>query len=375
MNIAFYATMKPPDDPVPSGDRQMAGLLIKALRKAGHDVRLASRLRALSQAPDEAARNRVKGQALQEAQTLCATWSAAKSNWRPAVWFTYHPYYKAPDWIGPELCSRLAIPYVTAEASYAPRRDVGPWHAWQLDVVAAIRQAAVNFCFTERDKTELMRIGGLQGLLVDLPPFIDQEDKPLAPTSRANHDPPRLVSVAMMRTGDKLASYRLLANALGLLLTTRWVLTVIGDGPRREAVRDAFSGLPADRIKWIGELAPDQVADHLAACDVYVWPGIGEAYGLAYLEAQAAGLPVVAQKTGGVPAVVKDGETGCLTPAGDVQAFAESLRQLLADRAKRTRLGDAGRSFVHRERTVARAATIIESALRAIVPSAPEAIP
>jgi glycosyltransferase involved in cell wall biosynthesis len=375
MNVAFYATMKPPDDPIPSGDRQMAGLLIKALREAGHDVRLASSLRALSQTPDEASRHRLKGLALEEAEILCASWSSPEANWRPAVWFTYHPYYKAPDWLGPDVCTRLAIPYVTAEASYAPKRDVGPWRSWQLDVVDAIRRAAVNFCFTERDKTELMRIEGLQGLFVGLPPFIDRDDAPVASASRANHDPPRLVSVAMMRSGDKLASYRLLANALALLLATRWELKVIGDGPERGAVHDAFSRIPPERIEWLGELAPDQVPDHLEACDVYVWPGIGEAYGLAYLEAQAAGLPVVAQRTGGVPAVVKDGETGCLTPVGDVQAFAESLRQLLVDPAKRTQLGDAGRCFVRRERTVARAASIIDAALRSIMPSAPEPIP
>ena len=54
----------------------------------------------------------------------------------------------------------------------------------------------------------------------------------------------------------------------------------------------------------------------------YVWPGTGEAYGIAYMEAQAAGLPVVAQKTAGVPEVVKDGVTGTLTAAGDASAFA-----------------------------------------------------
>jgi glycosyltransferase involved in cell wall biosynthesis len=374
MNVAFYATMKPPDDPVPSGDRQMARLLIKALRKAGHDVRLASRLRTLNQAPHEAARSRLKRQALHEATILCASWSSPKADWRPAIWFTYHPYYKAPDWLGPEVCTRLAIPYVTAEASYAPKRAVGPWRGWQLDVVEAVRRAAVNFCFTEHDKCGLMRMDGLQGLLVGLPPFIDHEDEPVAPASRVNHDPPRLVSVAMMRAGDKLASYRVLAHALAGLLATQWVLTVIGDGPQREAVRHAFSVLPPERIHWLGELAPDEVSRYLATCDIYVWPGIGEAYGLAYLEAQGAGLPVVAQNTGGVPTVVKDGETGCLTPVGDVQAFAESLRQLLVDKARRRQLGDAGQRFVRRERTVARAASIIDAALHSITPSGAEPI-
>jgi glycosyltransferase involved in cell wall biosynthesis len=375
VNIAFYATMKPPDDPEPSGDRQMAGLLIKALRKAGHDVRLASRLRTFHREPDDAVRRRLKGQALDETEALCTFWSSPKANWRPTAWFTYHPYYKAPDWLGPEVCSRLAIPYVTAEASYAPRRDGGPWGVWQLDVVDALRRAAANFCFTARDKAELLRIAGLKGQLVDLPPFIDTEDECPAPEPRVHQDPPRLVTVAMMRSGNKLASYRVLANALVELLAKQWTLNVIGDGPEREAVRHAFSGIPPERIDWLGELRPEQVTDHLAGCDIYVWPGVGEAYGLAYLEAQAAGLPVVAQETGGIRAVVKAGETGCLTPVGDVPAFAEALRQLLIDGEKRMRLGDAARRFVRGERTVASAAAIIGAALSSITPSPREPIP
>jgi glycosyltransferase involved in cell wall biosynthesis len=374
MNIAFYATMKPPDDPIPSGDRQMANLLIKALRIAGHNVRLASRLRTFRHDPDHSYRCRLRGQALEEVRALCGGWSAPKADWRPTCWFSYHPYYKAPDWLGPEVCGRLAIPYVTAEASYAPKRDAGPWRPWQDDIVDAVRSAAANFCFTERDKAGLLRIDGLKGMVVDLPPFVDKEDEPAAAAQPRDTHMARLVAIAMMRSGDKLASYRLLANALAGLLDIPWVLTIIGDGPQRQAVRAAFSGIPPERIDWRGEVPPDRVADHLAACDIYVWPGVGEAYGLAYLEAQAAGLPVVAQRAGGIPAVVKDGETGTLTPAGDVQAFADAVRRLLVAPASRTLMGKAARRFVRAERTVASAAAIIDATLRSITPSAPEPI-
>jgi glycosyltransferase involved in cell wall biosynthesis len=375
-NIAFYATMKPPDDVVPSGDRQMAQLLIKALRAAGHDVRLASRLRTFSQDPDESVRRHLKVGALEEATALCARWLDPNADWSPACWFSYHPYYKAPDWLGPEVSRRLAIPYVTAEASYAPKHDAGQWHAWQADVVEAVRSAAVNFCFTEQDKAGLLRIDGVKGLLVNLPPFtdVDGEQERASRTQPRHHDRPRLVTVAMMRSGDKLVSYQLLARALARLLDLPWGLTVIGDGPKSEAVRDAFSDIPPDRIDWLGALPPERVADHLAACDIYVWPGVGEAYGLAYLEAQAAGLPVVAHRTGGIPAVVKDGDTGLLTPVGDLQAFADALRRLLVAPARRTRIGKAARRFVRAERTVARAASIIDAALRSIMPQRAEPI-
>ena len=62
-----------------------------------------------------------------------------------------------------------------------------------------------------------------------------------------------------------------------------------------------------------------------AAADLYLWPAINEAYGMAFLEAQAAGLPVIAGRTGGVPAVVAADETGLLTPVGDAHAFAAAV--------------------------------------------------
>ena len=74
-----------------------------------------------------------------------------------------------------------------------------------------------------------------------------------------------------------------------------------------------------------------------AAADAYLWPAVNEAYGMAFLEAQAAGLPVVAGRSGGVPDVI--GETGILTPAGDRAAFAEAVAGLLDDETRRRDLG------------------------------------
>jgi hypothetical protein len=58
-------------------------------------------------------------------------WEAMAPARRPRAWLTYHPYYKAPDLIGPEIAARFAIPYVTAEASYAGKRDRDQWAGQQ----------------------------------------------------------------------------------------------------------------------------------------------------------------------------------------------------------------------------------------------------
>lgn len=351
MRIAFYAPLKPPDHPVPSGDRLMARQLIEAMRRAGHTVAVVSEFRSYAKQPEEVPQRQAAGVA--ELERLMATWPGAA----PDLFFCYHPYYKAPDFIGPELCTAFGIPYVTAEASFSRRRSAGPWAEAQQAVERSLRQAALSLCFTRRDHDGLLGFVPAERLAM-LPPFLDA-----APFMPRTPGAGRLVTVAMMRPGDKFDSYRLLAEALGLCTDLPWTLAVAGDGPSRDEVRALFAGLPPSRIAWLGELQRDAVATALANADVYVWPGFGEAYGLAYLEAQASGLPVVAQTIAGVPDVVRDGETGLLTPPGDAAAYAAALRRLLTEQALREAMGDAARRFVLTERSLDGAALTLAGLL------------
>ena len=369
MRVAFYAPLKPPDHPIPSGDREMARLLIRALELAGYDVHVASRLRSYSGEPSDQTRHGLQRLAAKEVESLLASLGAE----RPDLWFTYHPYYKAPDWIGPAVSGRLAIPYVTAEASYAGKRDTNSWRAWQAPVVAALKSAAVNFCYTPIDRAGLERISDRRGVLVDLPPFIDRP--PPTPRQEPDREPGivSLIAVAMMRAGYKVRSYRFLAEVLEGLCELPWRLTIVGDGAAKDEVVAAFSRLPAERLIWTGKLAQDQITSHLAASDIHVWPGYEEAYGMAYLEAQSEGLPVVALNTDGVPSVVVDGETGFLTKPGNVVAYRAALRTLMLDHGLRRRMGAAAARFVREERTLARAAAILRSALDPLRAAAGEA--
>ncbi len=346
----------------------MARLLMQALVVAGHDVRFASAFRSYSQDSSGGVYHNGRSLAAAEARRLTEAW-AVEAAWRPDCWFTYHPYYKAPDWIGPEVCTQLGLPYVAAEASYASKRDRGEWAAWQADVVSAVRGAAANFCFTARDREGLQQLGPLAGPLIDLPPFIDPPPAP-EHIRRSSTAAPRLAVAAMMRPGDKLASYHALSQSLQMLLDVPWRLAVAGDGPVRAEVLAAFSAIPPDRIDWMGEMEADGVLDVLSASDLYVWPGIGEAYGMAYLEAQAMGLPVVAQDTGGVAAVVLHGETGWLTPEGDLAAYAGAIRYMLSDSRLREQMGSAASRFVREQRSLTGASIILDQTLRAVVPHA-----
>jgi len=144
----------------------------------------------------------------------------------------------------------------------------------------------------------------------------------------------------MMRHGDKLESYRLLAAALAQLLDLPWSLDIVGDGPARAEVEAALAPL-GRRIVDRGALDAAGVAAVLAQADLFVWPAINEAFGMALLEAQASGLPVVAGASGGVGDIVVPGTTGLLAPPGDADALAAALLRVLSNRDLAERLGQA----------------------------------
>lgn len=357
MKIAFHAPLKSPDHPVPSGDRLMARLLIEALAQAGHEVMVASHLRSFSSDPDGAGRAAIEQAASAEVARLTALWQAGGA---PDAWFCYHPYYKAPDLIGPELARRFGFAYVTAEASYSARRNQGQWAENQRRLAQTIGAAAVNICLTRRDRDGLAAAipDGRTALLqpfIDPSPYVAVEPAP---------QPHALVTVAMMRPGDKMESYRMLAAALSQLQHLPWTLSVAGDGALRGEVEALFSAVEGGRIVWHGECGTAEIAALLGTSAVYAWPGTGEAYGLAYLEAQAAGLPVVAQATAGVPEVVRHGVTGLLTPPGDVGAYAAALERMLTEDAMRQDMARAARRFVVEECSLARASQRLDDILR-----------
>ncbi len=336
LKIAFYSPLKAPDHPVPSGDRTMARLLMVALGKAGYKVEIVSRLRSFSSKPDPEQLKRLHDAAARETGLILDRWTGDRvepSTTRPDLWLTYHPYYKAPDLLGVTISDVLKIPYITIEASHAAKRSLDKWAPWQALVERSLLAASLNICMTSRDRQGLQAFLKTGERLADLPPFID--------ISAATHDLPirvaakpaiNLITVAMMRSGDKLQSYRFLAQALSGMLDQDWNLTVVGDGPMRADVISAFADIPPHRVAFLGELVPEEVQNQLCKADIYVWPGFGEAYGLAYLEAQLQGLPVVALDQAGVSSVVEHGVTGLLVrPDALVSTLLDGYRRALTD--------------------------------------------
>jgi glycosyltransferase involved in cell wall biosynthesis len=371
--IAFYAPMKSPGHPVPSGDRQVGRLFLAALEKAGYRTNIASEFRAYENTGDATAQTSLQRAGAAEAARLVAQFRQQPST-RPDLWFTYHLYHKAPDWLGPPIAAALDIPYLIAEGSHAPKQSGGPWDINFRAAEAALLQADQVLCMTRLDLACVSQLRETKASTW-FPPFLDVAalvDRDLTRTKLAvahNLDAtkPWLLTVAMMRERDKLPSYRVLADALKQVKGERWQLLIVGDGPARPAVEALF--LPfGDNVRFAGEQGADALTHYYAAADIYAWPAVNEAYGMAFLEAQAAGAAVIAGDEPGVRDVVKNGETGVLVPVGHAPAFAEALDELLSNQAHRQQLAKNARSFVLGERNLTAAAgrlkTIIDGLVR-----------
>lgn len=141
--------------------------------------------------------------------------------------------------------------------------------------------------------------------------------------------------------------HRHLFDALKILHPTRPRLRVLvfGQGPLRDALgaRAARDGLEAI-VRFVG--FRDDLPRWMGGLDVLAHPADREGLGIALLQAQAAGVPVVASRAGGMPEAVHDGVTGFLVAPGDVAALAEALGRLVDDPQLRARMGAAARARV-----------------------------
>ena len=119
-------------------------------------------------------------------------------------------------------------------------------------------------------------------------------------------------------------------------------LVLVGDGPELPLARELADELGVlSRVIFVGVV--DRVAPLLAAADLLFLPSSTESFGLVALEAMASGVPVIASDVGGLPEVVRHGETGYLAPVGDVDSMAGYALDLLQDAERCSRFCAAAR--------------------------------
>lgn len=363
MRVMFYSPFAPADAGAASGAARMAMLLQRALALGGASVSCPPLPLTREGRGDPEQQIRLKALAEQAGRDLLSQIASGRVA-QPDAWLSYHAYYKSPDWIGPLVCESLGVPYVIAEGSHAPKRAQGPWHLGHEGTTRALGAARLLLAMTAFDRHCLEQVA--PGRVHDLKPFIDAATWMRPPGARAFRG--RLLSAGMMRDERKIESFRLVCAVMKALPAGGFTLDIAGDGKHRPAVEALFAhdGL-RERVHFHGALTPVVLRDLMGRSDIFLWPGIGEAYGLTYLEAQASGLPVVACRNRGVGDVVLDGETGVLCAPGDGAALASGVLALADDHDRWIRMAGRAQDFVQAERSLETASKRLMELMKAVV--------
>ena len=122
-------------------------------------------------------------------------------------------------------------------------------------------------------------------------------------------------------------------------------LLLVGEGKMEGALRDKVRRLNlSDHVRFFSIV--DKTYEMLALFDIFAMPSRQEGLGLSIMEAQAAGLPVVASRVGGIPSLIEDGKTGVLVEPENPEELAVAIIRLFQDRARMKAIGIAGREFI-----------------------------
>jgi glycosyltransferase involved in cell wall biosynthesis len=126
-------------------------------------------------------------------------------------------------------------------------------------------------------------------------------------------------------------------------------LTMAGVGPMTASLKSLAADLGIkDKVDFPGFVDYRKIPEVMARHDILVMPSLHEGFGVAALEAGAAGLPTIATEVGGIPEVVIDGQTGLLVPPNDISALAEAIIRLSEDAGLRREFGQNARIFVEK---------------------------
>ena len=164
--------------------------------------------------------------------------------------------------------------------------------------------------------------------------------------------PPTLVSVGHLVARKRHAD---VIEALALLVPSRPTLryAIVGDGPERAALEALATARGVrERVVFAGQLPPAEAHRRAADADLFVLPSVDEAFGVAYVEAMAAGVPAIGCEREDGPAEIAAAGPGLVqVPPRDPRALADAIERLLADDGARAQLGRDARATVERSFT------------------------
>ena len=368
LKICFYAPFKPLDHEHPSGDLVIGSGLFAFLSGQGHSVRVASDFRS----------RWIYWQPWRWFSMLRAYLRVTRRfSSQPAdLWLSYHTYYKAPDILGPLLSDRLRIPYVIFQGMYSTKRrkSIATWPGYVLNRKAL---CSARYVFTNRyeDRMNLERLlpGNRVGYVapgIQPEKFLFDEKARIAVRKEWQvADVPVVLSAAMFRPGVKTRGIEWVIRACGRLFQrgNPLYLVIAGDGKEALGLRSLGEKYLPGRVRFVGKVPREKMYRFYSGGDIFVFPGIRESLGMVYLEAQSCGMPVVAFENGGIPEVVRNGETGFLTPPLAVEPFLGAVETLLKEKTLRRRMGDAARFHVAQNHHLEKNYRIVEETLERII--------
>ncbi len=370
MKIAFYMPFKPFGHKNPSGDLITGMELHDFLAGNNHELSIASDLRSrwLYLKP---------WQFFQVARERTRIVNSLKDA-RPDIWLSYHTYYKAPDLLGPICSTRLSVPYAIFQGMYSTKRrkSLKTLPGFLLNR-RALQAAQVVFTNKKTDEHNLKRILPDQRVRYIAPGLTpDQFNFDLVARRALKeqwHVGERTVvmTTAMLRPGVKTAGVIKVIDSCAELRHRGHsiILIVIGDGVNRTMIEQEGKEKLQGDILFLGKIPRHELYRYYSAADIFAFPGIEEALGMVYLEAQSAGLPVVAfQNWGAREAVVHD-ETGLLSPAEDPDSFRQDIETLLVDRDRRIKMREAAKVHIRKNHDAAQNYREVDTTLRQIAAS------
>lgn len=206
-----------------------------------------------------------------------------------------------------------------------------------------LRRLRGAICPSAETAAALRRYGISAERIAVVPPGTDKPAAP--PTPR---DPGATLRLLCVASVTPRKGHRVLVAALARLTDLDWHLRCIGSLARDPATAAALRrtiaqhGI-AERVTLAGERPPERLAAEYQAADCFVLPSFHEGYGMAFAEALAHGLPIVAARAGAVPDTVPE-SAGLLVPPGDDAALAAALRAVIVDGDLRRRLAAGARA-------------------------------
>lgn len=194
--------------------------------------------------------------------------------------------------------------------------------------------------------------------VVPEPIELDRWNEALGSAESLPRDPAGILCVAHLYPRKDVAG---LLEAVARIRSAA-VLRVVGIGPELERLKSLAGRLRLeDRVEFAGQVSYARLVAEYRRATVFCLPSRQEGFGIVFLEAMAAGLPIVAARAGAVPEVLAGGESGVLVPPGDPAALAAALDGLLEDPSRRATLAQAGLARVQRFNARAVAAEFLDA--------------